>query len=98
MICNLTGKNALVCGGSKGIGKAIAIELAKSGASVTLAARSTDLMSQLVQDLDDSQGQQHSFLQVDVHNSKDLIKKVQEGFTDFDAAIEVAQATASNDG
>lgn len=76
MICNLTGKNALVCGGSKGIGKAIAIELAKSGASVTLAARSTDLMSQLVQELDDSQGQQHSFLQVDVHNSVDLIKKV----------------------
>ena len=37
MDLNLKNKNALVCGSSKGIGKAAAIELARLGANVTLA-------------------------------------------------------------
>jgi 3-oxoacyl-[acyl-carrier protein] reductase len=35
MNIDLTGKNALVCGSSQGIGKAIALELAFLGARVT---------------------------------------------------------------
>jgi 3-oxoacyl-[acyl-carrier protein] reductase len=42
MNLDLTGKHALVCGGSQGIGHAAAIELAKLGADVTLLARSQD--------------------------------------------------------
>ncbi len=38
--CSLKGKAALVTGGSRGIGRAIAIELARAGASVTLSYRS----------------------------------------------------------
>jgi 3-oxoacyl-[acyl-carrier protein] reductase len=40
MNLDLTGKHALVCGGSQGIGHAAAIELAQLGADVTLLARS----------------------------------------------------------
>ena len=36
---NLKEKHALVCGGSKGIGGAIAISLAMEGARVTIVAR-----------------------------------------------------------
>jgi 3-oxoacyl-[acyl-carrier protein] reductase len=36
----MTGKHALVCGASKGIGQACAIELARAGARVTVLARS----------------------------------------------------------
>ena len=39
MTLSLKGKRAVVCGGSQGIGKAIAISLANQGASITLVSR-----------------------------------------------------------
>ena len=65
MDLNLKGKNALVCGSSKGIGKAAAIEIAKLGANVTLVSRSPQIMSDLVHELDTSLGQDHDFLAAD---------------------------------
>lgn len=41
MDLNLAGKHALVCGGSEGIGRAAAIELAQLGADVTVLAWAT---------------------------------------------------------
>lgn len=76
MDLNLKGKNALVCGSSKGIGKAAATELALLGANVTLVARSADVMSELVEELDDSLGQRHDFLQADFADPSDLRRKV----------------------
>jgi 3-oxoacyl-[acyl-carrier protein] reductase len=68
MKINLSGKNALVGGSSKGIGRAIAERLASSGASVTLMARSEDLLKTIVAQLDTSQGQIHQHLVVDFSN------------------------------
>ena len=68
MKIDLTGKNALVGGSSKGIGRAIAERLASSGASVTLMARSEDLLKSIVAQLDTSKGQQHQHLVVDFSN------------------------------
>ena len=76
MNLNLKGKNALVCGSSKGIGKAIALELAALGANITLAARSVDKLAEVMSQLEDDGEQKHNFLQVDFSDSADLRKKV----------------------
>lgn len=77
MDLNLQGKNALVSGSSKGIGKAIAIELAKLGANVTLMARSAELLAEVVQGLEQNHPQQqHDFLVVDFNNREELHLRV----------------------
>lgn len=68
MKISLLGKNALVGGSSKGIGKAIALQLASSGANVTVMARNEDTLKGVVNEMDSSQGQNHSYLVVDFSN------------------------------
>lgn len=76
MNISLINKNALVCGSSKGIGRATATLLAEMGANVTLAARSEDKLIALVSELDASQGQKHSYISVDFTNQEDLRSKI----------------------
>lgn len=76
MNLNLTGKNALVGGSSKGIGRAVAVELALLGANVTLMSRSAEALSGAMASLDTSQGQHHNFLVADFADPADLQKKV----------------------
>ena len=76
MNLNLIGRNALVGGSSKGIGRASAIELALLGANVTLVARNAEQLSAALHELDTSQGQQHDFLVADFSDAADLHKKV----------------------
>jgi 3-oxoacyl-[acyl-carrier protein] reductase len=77
MDTNLIGKNALVGGGSKGIGLAAAKEIALLGANVTLVARSENIMAELVQQLDQSKGQQHDYLVADFSDPEGLKRKVE---------------------
>ena len=44
MDLGISGKNALVCGASKGLGRACAEALAKEGVNVTLVARTADTL------------------------------------------------------
>nr|WP_293302258.1 SDR family oxidoreductase [Allomuricauda sp.] len=68
MNISLKGKTALVGGSSKGIGEAIARQLAASGASVTLMARNEEKMKAIIKEMDTSFGQEHQFLIVDFSN------------------------------
>ncbi len=65
MDTNLTGKHAIVCGASKGIGRAAAMELASLGASVTLVARNPDALEHTMKELSAKAGQKHSFVVAD---------------------------------
>ncbi|MES2617431.1 MAG: SDR family oxidoreductase [Bacteroidota bacterium] len=72
MIIDLKNKTALVCGSTQGIGKAIALELAASGASVILLARNEEKLKTVVQELDSSQGNQHHYFVADFDKTDDV--------------------------
>ncbi len=65
MEISLVGKKALVGGASRGLGKAIAIQLAQCGAEVTLMARNSEKLKAVLGELPANDGQQHNFLVVD---------------------------------
>lgn len=68
MIVSLKKRRALIGGSSRGIGKAIAKQLAESGAQVTLTARSEKLLQEIIADLPTHEGQQHGYLVVDFND------------------------------
>jgi 3-oxoacyl-[acyl-carrier protein] reductase len=74
MNLDLTGRNAFVSGSSKGIGKAVAIELARLGANVTLAGRTETALMQGLIDLSfsASAAQRHDYLVADFANPEKL--------------------------
>ncbi|WP_207532959.1 SDR family oxidoreductase [Desertivirga arenae] len=69
---NIQEKVVAITGASSGIGKAIAIELAKNGAKVVLGARRTEQLQQIVEEIK-SEGGEATFAQVDVKNKADLV-------------------------
>ena len=76
MELSLKNRNAIVCGSTQGIGEASAIELAKLGANVTLIARNESKLLDVLNDLDISKGQTHSFIVIDFRDSETLKEKV----------------------
>ena len=72
MNLDLKHKQAIVCGSTQGIGKAIALELANLGASVTLIARNEEALKATKLELSTSAGQLHSYLCVDFSKSEEL--------------------------
>ncbi len=72
MNLDLTGKNALVCGGSKGIGNAIATELALLGANVTICSRSEDSLKAAINEFDTTKGNTHNYFTADFSKPSNL--------------------------
>ncbi len=78
MDLNLTGKHALVCGASEGIGRATAHELAALGADVTVLARREAVLAEVAAALPHVHGgQRHGWLAVDMDDGATLQQKVQ---------------------
>lgn len=70
---NIKGKVIVITGASSGIGKTIAMELAKHGAKVVLGARRAKQLKQLSEDIK-SRGGEASFTTIDVKNKADLLR------------------------
>ena len=68
MDLGLKGKTAIVTGGSLGIGKAIALELAREGVSVGIVARSKDRLEAAAKELSAASGGKVIALPCDVTN------------------------------
>jgi NADP-dependent 3-hydroxy acid dehydrogenase YdfG len=72
---NIKGKVVAITGASSGMGKSIAIALAKNGAKVVLGARRTEQLQELVEEIK-SKGGQATFTTIDVKNKADLVQLV----------------------
>ncbi|HRH99553.1 MAG TPA: SDR family oxidoreductase [Saprospiraceae bacterium] len=76
---NLKGLNALVCGASKGIGRATAMALAESGANVTCLSRNELQLKEMVAQLNKSYSdQEHHYLVADQSKPEELKIKLTE--------------------
>lgn len=88
MNLDLKNKKAIVCGSTQGIGKAVAIELAKMGASVTLVARNEESLKKVKAELNTEQGQLHSYMCVDFTQTEKL-KTLLDAFMQRNSPIHI---------
>lgn len=72
MNLDLSGRTALVCGSSQGIGKAAAIELAQLGANIILLARNEERLKSVLSELPAGDGQKHEYAIADFQHQKDV--------------------------
>jgi 3-oxoacyl-[acyl-carrier protein] reductase len=76
MKISLENKKALVGGSTQGLGKAIALQMAHCGASVTLLARNEEKLISVLNELPTEFGQKHNYLVADfseLDNFKDIV-------------------------
>ena len=95
MEINLKNKNAIVCGSTQGIGEASAIELAKLGANITLIARNESKLLNVLNELDTTQGQTHSFIAIDFRDSNKLREEVNLLTSDYHILVNNTGGPAS---
>lgn len=97
----LSGKTAIVTGGSRGIGKEIVQKLAESGVSVSVLARNQETIDNFLPTLPVSSTQKHFGFTCDVGNSSQLtetFKKVEEAMQGRPLDILVNSAGINVDG
>ncbi|RFU63237.1 3-oxoacyl-[acyl-carrier-protein] reductase [Peribacillus saganii] len=95
----LEGKTALVTGASRGIGKEIALELARQGANVAINFAGSEAKANEVADEIKAMGRDSCTIQCDVSNSEsvtDMVKAVIERFGSLDILINNAGITRDN--
>lgn len=95
MDLGLTGKFALVTGGSRGIGKAIALELAREGVDVAICGRNLAGLEKAARDLQDLTGRRILPVVADVSHTDQveaMVARVAEAFGAIDVLINNAAA------
>ena len=76
MNISLKGKNALIGGSSRGLGYAVARQLAISGASVTLMSRNEKKLKEIVVNLENETKIKHNYLIVDFNDFDSYKEKI----------------------
>lgn len=74
---DITGKVAIVTGGASGIGRAIALDLAKFGASVVIADMASESARKVVREIESAGGKAIA-IKTDVTDSKDVERMAQQ--------------------
>lgn len=86
-LVDLSGKRALVCGASDGMGKAIAILFAELGAELTLFARNREKLEEILNQLDSTRGQQHNILVADFSDPDEVMTVLSKSNPSFDILL-----------
>lgn len=73
-LCNLTGKVALVTGGSKGLGKAMARGLAEAGADIVISSRHEEELRPALDEILANTGRRGRFVVADMARRDDVAK------------------------
>ena len=76
MDLELKGKKALVTGGSRGIGKAIAWELAREGCSVAICARNMPALEKTAEEIGKDTGREIVPIEADTGDTESVVKMV----------------------
>lgn len=99
MTLPLEGKTALVTGASRGIGRAIAIELAQAGADVAVNYAGSERAAAEVVSMIEALGRRSLAIQADVGNSEqaeEMVKQALEAFGRLDILVNNAGITRDN--
>lgn len=82
MNISLDNKNAVVCGSTQGIGKAVALQFAASGANVTLVSRNEESLRNTLRELHKGKKQNHNFIVADFSEPEVLRDKMKNFVTE----------------
>ncbi|RDI47492.1 3-oxoacyl-[acyl-carrier-protein] reductase [Falsibacillus pallidus] len=96
---NLSGKTALVTGGSRGIGREIALEMAREGANVAVNYAGSEAKANEVVDEIKAMGREAIAIQCNVADSEqvsDMVKQTISAFGSLDILINNAGITRDN--
>jgi 3-oxoacyl-[acyl-carrier protein] reductase len=99
MSLSLEGKSCLVTGGSRGIGRSIALRLAEFGADVAITyARSADAANEVVKEIEEMGRKAKAFQAdaVDYAQAEEVIKTITEEFGKIDVLVNNAGITKDN--
>ena len=95
MDLGLSGKAALITGGSRGLGRAAALTLADEGCDVAIAARTPETLEAAAAEIADKNAKAHA-IQVDVTVPEDIVRMVEsvkQTFGRLDALVANAGGT-----
>jgi len=87
---DLRGKRALVTGGAKGLGRAMAQALAEAGADVAIASRTLDACREAVEEITRATGRRGAAFAVDLAQSDEIVpfvSEVESGFGTVDILV-----------
>lgn len=96
---NLEGKNCLVTGGSRGIGKSIALTLAKFGANVAITyARSADAAAEVVKEIENTgvKGMSYQADATEFERAEEVIADIVENWGSLSVVVNNAGITKDN--
>nr|WP_263314821.1 SDR family NAD(P)-dependent oxidoreductase [Mammaliicoccus sp. Marseille-Q6498] len=79
MLRDISGLNAIITGGSKGIGKSIAIALAREGVNVSIASRNLETLKETAEELKQF-GVKVFYKETNIANQKDVQKLIEDSY------------------